>query len=65
MSPEGKIQVRHITKTFASGKTAEKLVYQTLGEMGLPNGKASQIDLEVACCSQALYRRSYSVPARI
>ncbi len=34
-----KVSVRAIAKTFASGKT-EKLVYQTLAEVGLPSEKA-------------------------
>ncbi len=33
-----KVSVRAIAKTFASGKT-EKLVYQTLAELGLPSEK--------------------------
>ena len=37
---DGNVSVRAIAKTFASGKT-EKLVYQTLLECGLPNGKVS------------------------
>lgn len=35
---KGKVPVKVITKTFASGKT-EKLIYQGLQELGLPNGK--------------------------
>jgi len=35
---EGKVSVRAIAKTFASGKT-EKFVYQTLAEVDLPSGK--------------------------
>lgn len=35
---DGMVSVRAIAKTFASGKT-EKLVYQTLAELGLPSGK--------------------------
>ena len=37
---DGQVSVRAIAKTFASGKT-EKLVYQTLAECGLPNGKVN------------------------
>ena len=37
--------VRHITKTFASGKT-EKIVYQALADVGLPNGKSDLIHIE-------------------
>ncbi|CAG0914190.1 unnamed protein product [Notodromas monacha] len=36
--PDGKIPVRAVSKTFASGKT-EKLVYQTLSDLGLPSDK--------------------------
>lgn len=43
MDPDGKIPVRRISQTFASGKT-EKLVYQCLGEIGLPNDKNDVID---------------------
>ena len=45
MSVEGLVPVRHITKTFASGKT-EKIVYQALVDVGLPNGKSDLIDIE-------------------
>ena len=38
---DGQVSVRAIAKTFASGKT-EKLVYQTLAECGLPNGKVRE-----------------------
>jgi phosphatidylinositol phospholipase C beta len=38
VDPKGKVPVKVITKTFASGKT-EKLVYQGLKELGLPDGK--------------------------
>ena len=37
---DGRVSVRAIAKTFASGKT-EKLVYQTLAELSLPSGKVS------------------------
>lgn len=40
VDPKGKVPVKVISKTFASGKT-EKLVYSALAELGLPNGKAS------------------------
>ena len=39
VDPKGKVPVKVISKTFASGKT-EKLVYQALADLGLPNGKA-------------------------
>lgn len=43
--PDGKLPVRRIAQTFASGKT-EKLVHQCIGEVGLPNGKNDVIELE-------------------
>jgi phosphatidylinositol phospholipase C beta len=38
---KGKVPVKVIARTFASGKT-EKLVYQGLQELGLPNGKVNK-----------------------
>lgn len=43
VDPEGKIPVKRIAQTFASGKT-EKLVYQCVGEVGLPSGKNDVIE---------------------
>ncbi|XP_043243202.1 1-phosphatidylinositol 4,5-bisphosphate phosphodiesterase-like isoform X2 [Amphibalanus amphitrite] len=40
---DGKITVKNIARTFASGKT-EKLVYQCLGELGLPCEKNDVIE---------------------
>lgn len=40
VDPKGKVPVKVISKTFASGKT-EKLVYQGLADMGLPSGKVN------------------------
>ena len=40
---DGKITVKNIARTFASGKT-EKLVYQCLGELGLPCEKVGVSD---------------------
>ena len=40
---DGKVGVKTIAKTFASGKT-EKLVYQTLADCGLPNGKGDSME---------------------
>lgn len=37
---KGKVPVKVIARTFASGKT-EKLVYQCLADLGLPSGKVS------------------------
>ncbi|XP_013782040.2 1-phosphatidylinositol 4,5-bisphosphate phosphodiesterase-like [Limulus polyphemus] len=45
VDPDGKIPVRRIAQTFASGKT-EKLVYQCIGEVGLPCGKNDVIEQE-------------------
>ena len=45
VSVEGLVPVRHITKTFASGKT-EKIVYQALADVGLPSGKGDLISIE-------------------
>lgn len=39
------ILYNRIAQTFASGKT-EKLVYQCIGEVGLPNGKVREIGLQ-------------------
>lgn len=36
--PRGKVPVKVVARTFASGKT-EKMVYQCLSELGLPSGK--------------------------
>lgn len=41
----GKIPVKVIARTFASGKT-EKLIYQILAELGLPSGKSDIIEPE-------------------
>ncbi|XP_051775236.1 1-phosphatidylinositol 4,5-bisphosphate phosphodiesterase beta-4 isoform X2 [Erpetoichthys calabaricus] len=42
----GKIPVRSITRTFASGKT-EKVIFQVLKELGLPSGKNDEIEHSV------------------
>ncbi|CAL4123419.1 unnamed protein product [Meganyctiphanes norvegica] len=41
----GKIPVKNVVKTFASGKT-EKLVYSSLAELGLPSEKGCTLDHE-------------------
>ncbi|XP_047740285.1 1-phosphatidylinositol 4,5-bisphosphate phosphodiesterase [Hyalella azteca] len=41
----GMIPVRNIVRTFASGKT-EKLVFQSLSDLGLPSEKTDSIDRE-------------------
>ncbi|XP_065332409.1 1-phosphatidylinositol 4,5-bisphosphate phosphodiesterase-like [Cloeon dipterum] len=45
VNAKGQMPVKVITKTFASGKT-EKLVYSSLAELGLPNGKGDAMDIE-------------------
>ena len=40
---KGKIPVKVVARTFASGRT-EKLVYQFLSELGLPNEKNDSIE---------------------
>ncbi|XP_075977226.1 no receptor potential A isoform X1 [Anticarsia gemmatalis] len=43
--PRGKVPVKVVARTFASGKT-EKLVYQCLSELGLPAGKNEAMEKE-------------------
>ncbi|KAK6180992.1 hypothetical protein SNE40_008943 [Patella caerulea] len=43
VNPSGKIPVRSISRTFASGKT-EKMIMQCLKELGLPSGKFDEIE---------------------
>nr|AAS55894.1 phospholipase C beta [Lytechinus pictus] len=43
VNPNGRIPVRNLTRTFASGKT-EKIVFKSLDELGLPSGKMDEID---------------------
>ncbi|KAK7504147.1 hypothetical protein BaRGS_00004451 [Batillaria attramentaria] len=43
VNPSGKIPVRSITRTFASGKT-EKMIMTCLKELGLPSGKFDEIE---------------------
>lgn len=38
VDPKGKVPVKVIARTFASGKT-EKMVYQCLADLNLPSGK--------------------------
>nr|CFW94238.1 Eka-phospholipase C 1 protein [Euperipatoides kanangrensis] len=45
VNERGKIPVRSITRTFASGKT-EKMIFQCLSELGLPSGKNDEIEVE-------------------
>lgn len=44
-SAKGKVPVKVIARTFASGKT-EKLVYQCLSDLELPSGKTDTIEPE-------------------
>ena len=41
-NPNGKIPVKNLTRTFVSGKT-EKIVFKSLEELGMPNGKVSTV----------------------
>ncbi|XP_034832717.1 1-phosphatidylinositol 4,5-bisphosphate phosphodiesterase isoform X1 [Maniola hyperantus] len=43
--PKGKVPVKVVARTFASGKT-EKLVYQCLSDLGLPSGKNEAMEKE-------------------
>lgn len=43
VDPKGKVPVKVVARTFASGKT-EKLVYQCLQDLGLPSGKSDVIE---------------------
>ncbi|CAK9806522.1 1-phosphatidylinositol 4,5-bisphosphate phosphodiesterase [Anthophora plagiata] len=43
VDPNGKVPVKVVARTFASGKT-EKLVYQCLADLGLPSGKNDVIE---------------------
>ncbi|KAG7302356.1 hypothetical protein JYU34_013858, partial [Plutella xylostella] len=43
--PRGKVPVKVVARTFASGKT-EKMVHQCLAELGLPSGKNEAMEKE-------------------
>lgn len=45
VNPSGKIPVRSITRTFASGRT-EKMVMQCLKDLGFPSGKNDEIEAD-------------------
>uniref|UniRef100_A0A6B2EE24 1-phosphatidylinositol 4,5-bisphosphate phosphodiesterase n=1 Tax=Phlebotomus kandelakii TaxID=1109342 RepID=A0A6B2EE24_9DIPT len=45
VDPRGKVPVKVVARTFASGKT-EKLVYQCLSDLGLPSGKNDTFEKE-------------------
>nr|XP_034965979.1 1-phosphatidylinositol 4,5-bisphosphate phosphodiesterase beta-4 isoform X2 [Zootoca vivipara] len=55
----GKIPVRSITRTFASGKT-EKVIFQALKELGLPSGKNDEIEP-----SSFTYEKFYELTQKI
>lgn len=38
---DGQVSVRNLAKTFAAGKTAQRHLYQTLSDLGLPSGQVS------------------------
>ncbi|XP_049875012.1 1-phosphatidylinositol 4,5-bisphosphate phosphodiesterase isoform X2 [Pectinophora gossypiella] len=44
-NPRGKVPVKVVARTFASGKT-EKMVYQCLADLGLPSGKNDDMEKE-------------------
>lgn len=44
--PKGKVPVKVVARTFASGKT-EKLVYQCLSDLSLPSGKVSVLKKKI------------------
>ncbi|KAL3872742.1 hypothetical protein ACJMK2_035946 [Sinanodonta woodiana] len=44
VNPSGKIPVRSITRTFASGRT-EKMIMQCLKDLGLPGGKCDEVEI--------------------
>jgi phosphatidylinositol phospholipase C, beta len=45
VSVDGKVPIKNVLKTFASGKT-EKLVFQTLKDLELPDGKDDSMEPE-------------------
>lgn len=47
LNAAGRIPVRSITRTFASGKT-EKILFQNLKELGFPSGKVGLRRMEAA-----------------
>ncbi|XP_068219882.1 1-phosphatidylinositol 4,5-bisphosphate phosphodiesterase isoform X2 [Palaemon carinicauda] len=58
----GKIPVKHLVRTFASGKT-EKMVYSCLEEMGLPSGKGDSIEKE-AFAFENFYKLYFTICPR-
>lgn len=55
----GRIPVRSITRTFASGKT-EKVIFQALKDLGLPSGKNDDIEPE-----HFTFKQFYSLTQKI
>lgn len=47
VDPNGKVPVKVVARTFASGKT-EKLVYQCLSDLGLPKEKVRNEEIGIA-----------------
>jgi phosphatidylinositol phospholipase C, beta len=45
VTPNGKVPVKNVLKTFSSGKT-EKLVFQALKDLELPDGKDDEMEPE-------------------
>lgn len=43
VNPRGKIPVRVVTKTFASGRN-ERIIFQSLKDLGLPSGKLNELN---------------------
>ncbi|VDK34487.1 unnamed protein product [Taenia asiatica] len=43
VNPRGKIPVRVVTKTFASGRN-ERIIFQSLKDLGLPSGKNDEVE---------------------
>lgn len=59
VDPKGKVPVKVISKTFASGKT-EKLVYQGLADLGLPNGKVISLKANFFCSCTYFNNRCFN-----
>lgn len=59
VDPRGKVPVKNVARTFASGKT-EKLVYQCLLELNLPSGKNDVIER-----SEFTFEKFYSLYHKI
>lgn len=53
----GKVPVKVVARTFASGKT-EKLIYQAFAELGLPSEKVRKIIIDLSA-------HSFRLPAKL